>query len=73
MVIKANGDVDVVDFTAKFTVLHGGRLQISNVPLCYPKKGLYRWKVAGRRLTLTKVMDACPAEVGLFTGVWKRK
>jgi len=72
MAVKAKGKVSIIDFTARFSPLSGGRLSISGVPVCYPKKGLYRWKVANRRLTLTKLKDTCAAEVGLFTGVWKR-
>ena len=52
--------------------MSGGRLSMSGVPVCYPKKGLYRWKVANRKLTLTKLKDTCAAEVGLFSGVWTR-
>src|SRR5262245_35566843 len=72
LTVKPNGMIFIYDFSAKFSPLPGGRLSISGVPVCYPKKGLYRWKVASRRLTLTKLKDACAAEVGLFTGVWKR-
>jgi hypothetical protein len=73
MAVKANGNVSIIDFIAKFSPLSGGRLSISGVPICYPKRGLYRWKVASRRLTLTKLKDACADEVGLFTGVWKKR
>jgi len=73
MVVEANGNISIIDFTAKFSSLSGGRLTISDVPVCYLKKGLYRWKIANRSLTLTKLQDKCAAEVGLFTGVWKRK
>jgi hypothetical protein len=72
MAVKASGDVNIIDFIAKFSLRPGGRLSISGVPVCYPKRGLYRWQVANRRLTLTKLNDACAAEVGLFAGVWKR-
>ena len=72
MAVKANGKVSIIDFTATFSPLSGGRLSIRGVPVCYPKKGLYRWKVANRKLTLTKLKDTCAAEVGLFTGVWTR-
>ena len=72
MAVKANGDVNIIDFIAKFSPLPGGRLSISGVPVCYPKRGLYRWGVADRRLTLTKLKDTCAAEVGLFAGVWRR-
>ena len=73
MTVKANGKVSIIDFTATFSPLSGGRLSISGVPVCYPKKGLYRWKVANRKLTLTNLKDTCVAEVGLFTGVWTRR
>ena len=72
MAVKANGKVKIIDFTATFTPLSGGRLSISGVPVCYPKTGLYRWKVANRKLTLKKLKDTCAAEVGLFTDVWTR-
>ena len=73
MAVKANGKVSIIDFTATFSPLSGGRLSISGVPVCYAKKGFYRWKVANRKLTLTKLKDTCAAEVGLFTGVWTRR
>jgi hypothetical protein len=72
MAVGASGTVNVVDFTPVFAPLPGGRLSISGVPFCYPKTGVYRWKIAGRTLTLTKLKDACPAEVGLFSGAWTR-
>jgi hypothetical protein len=70
--VKSNGKVRIIDFTATFAPLSGGRLSMGGVPVCDPKKGLYRWKVAGRKLTLTKLKDSCAAEVGLFSGVWTR-
>ena len=72
MTVKTNGKVRIIDFTATFSPLSGGRLSMGGVPVCYPKKGLYRWKVANRKLTLTKLKDTCAAEVGLFSGVWSR-
>ncbi len=72
MAVKPNGKVKIIDFTATFSPLPGRRLSISGVPVCYPKKGLYRWKVANRKLTLTKLKDTCSAEAGLLTGVWTR-
>src|SRR5262249_16940742 len=72
MAVKASGDVNIIDFIAKFSPLPGRRLSISGVPVCYPKRGLYRWGAATHRLTLTKLKDPCAAEVGLFAGVWKR-
>ena len=72
MAVKPNGKVSIIDFTSTFSPLSGGRVSISGVPVCYPKKGLYRWKVASRKLKLTKLKDTCAAEVGLFTGIWTR-
>ena len=72
MTVKTNGKVRIIDFTATFSPRSGGRLSMGGVPVCYPKKGLYRWKVANRKLTLTKLKDSCAAEVGLFSGVWTR-
>lgn len=34
---------------------------------------LYRWRVSGRLLTLTKLKDPNPNRVAVFWGVWKRK
>ena len=73
MVVKPNGLVSVVDFTATFAGQPGHRLQIGNVPVCYPRHGVYTWKVTHSSLTLTKVTDSCAAAVNLFSGVWKRK
>jgi hypothetical protein len=71
MVVKANGSVSIIDFLAKFSSVSAGRLTISDVPAC-SGAGLYQWKRVGGHLTLTKLRDGCPAEVGLFTGVWTK-
>jgi hypothetical protein len=72
--ITANGHAEAVGFAAQVSQLSGGRLKIGGVTDCGSDTyGLYKWKVAKRRLTLTKVRDSCPAEVGLFAGVWKKK
>ena len=80
IVVKRSGDVGVylpggsyADFTARFSGQAGGRLILDRVPDCGTTKGLYRWKVDGQLLTLTKLRDKCAAEVGLFAGVWKRR
>jgi anti-sigma-K factor RskA len=73
MVIKANGTTLAVGYAAKFSQLSGGRLRIGSVTDCGSiPSGLYKWKVAKGRLTLTKVRDSCPLEIGLFAGVWKK-
>jgi hypothetical protein len=48
-------------------------LVISHAYGCGKKKGVYRWKVAAGRLTLTKLQDTCAYSVGLYAGVWKRE
>jgi hypothetical protein len=34
---------------------------------------VYKWRVSGRLLTLTKVSDPTPDREAVFEGVWKRK
>jgi hypothetical protein len=60
MVVKANGNVMIIDFTAKFTALPHGRVSISDVPAC-SAAGLYRWKSRNGHLSLAKIRDASPA------------
>lgn len=80
IVVKRSGDVNIhfsrpPNFTAGFSALAGRRLIIDYPVDCLgrAKKGLYRWKVAGRLLTLKKLFDRCPVRVAVFAGVWKRK
>ena len=40
---------------------------------CPADKGLYRWKVSGRLLTITLVKEPCTEQAPVFWGVWKRK
>jgi len=56
----------------RFAPLSGSRLVISRAYGCGKKKGVYRWRVAAGRLTLTKLQDTCAYSVGLYAGVWKR-
>lgn len=42
------------------------------IPIC-DTKAIYRWKVVGKLLTMSKVSDTCRERVAVFTGVWKRK
>ena len=80
MLIKKSGAVafyqpgsSYVDFTTTFNATVGGRLNVGTVPIC-STKAVYRWKVSGRLLTITKVSDKkCPDRVKLYSGVWKRK
>ena len=80
MVIKKSGavafyrpGVSSVDFTTAFNASASGRLNVGTVPIC-ATKAVYRWKVSGKLLTITKVSDKqCPDRVTLYAGVWKRK
>ena len=80
MVIKKSGDVDMYrpggnspDFFTSFTV-SGDRLGIHAIPGLCLDVGHYRWKVAGRLLTITKISDKyCKGRIALYSGVWKRK
>ena len=71
--IRANGAAFAHDWDARVTALGGDRVVISKVLVCNGTQGTYRWRVAARRLTLTKLRDPCKLSVGLFAGVWKRR
>src|SRR5215475_1191027 len=59
--------------TTRFSALPSGRLVIGALVYCAAKAGLYRWKVAGRLLTIRKLSDPnCGPRQGIFAGVWKR-
>ena len=73
MYVPADGSVAVAEFYVRFSPLSGNRMAISGVVGCGKKKGIYRWKVANRRLTLTKLQDTCKDAVAIFTGVWNRE
>jgi hypothetical protein len=74
MLVSADGSVIVAEATdVRFAPLSGSRLVISHAYGCGKKKGVYRWRVAAGRLTLTKLQDTCAYSVGLYAGVWKRE
>jgi hypothetical protein len=74
MLVSADGSVIVAESPdVRFAPLSGSRLVISGSYGCGKKKGVYRWRVAAGRLTLTKLQDACPWSAGLYVGVWKRE
>lgn len=79
MTIKKSGAVafyqpgsSSIDFTTSFKTAAGGRLNVGPVPIC-STKALYRWKISGTLLRITKVSDTCADRVRLYSGVWKRK
>src|SRR5436305_342708 len=51
----------------------GSRLVISGAYGCGKKKGVYRWRVAAGRLTLTKLQATCAYSAAVYAGVWKRE
>ena len=68
--VPADGNVAVGEFYIRFTPLSGKRLAISGrFPDCGKTKSIYQWKVANRRLTLTKLQDRCNESVAIFSGV----
>lgn len=71
MYIGADGSVALAEFTARLSA-SGNRVTFGGVPGCGKTKGLYRWTVVNRRLTLTSLRDACRLEVGLLAGVWTK-
>ena len=74
MLVSADGSVIVAESAdVRFAPLSGSRLVISGAYGCGKKKGVYRWRVAAGRLTLTKLQDACAWSTGLYAGVWKRE
>jgi hypothetical protein len=74
MLVSANGGVVAGESTSvRFAPLSGSRVVISGAYGCGKKKGVYRWRVAAGRLTLTKLQDTCAYSVGVYAGVWKRE
>jgi len=68
--VPADGNVAVGEFYIRFRPLSGNRLAISGrFPDCGKTKSIYRWKVANRRLTLTKIQDGCNESAAIFNGV----
>jgi hypothetical protein len=74
MLVSADGSVVAGESAdVRFAPLAGSRVVISGAYGCGKKKGVYRWKVAAGRLTLTKLQDTCAYSVGVYAGVWKRE
>jgi len=74
MLVSADGSVVMGESTdVRFTALPGNRVRIGGVYGCGKKKVLYRWSVAARKLTFTKVQDTCNYALALFGGPWTRE
>ncbi len=39
---------------------------------CITRRGLYRWKLSGRLLTITPVKEPCVEQKPVFWGVWRK-
>lgn len=74
MYVPPDGSVAVAELYVRFSPLSGNRLVISGrFPDCGKSKGIYRWSVSGRHLTLTKLQDSCGKAWALWVGVWTRE
>ena len=88
MTVKPNGHFAVnvprntafstgVPWQVSFSARADGQMTVGPMGECvsdgFLDAGAYRWKVAGRTLTITKVRDKCAFEVRWFVGSWKRK
>jgi hypothetical protein len=58
-------------FGLVFEPLGSHRLGISGAPSC-SGTGIYRWRVANRKLKLTTIHDVCKSRVGWLAGTWRR-
>jgi hypothetical protein len=74
MLVSADGSVVAGESSdIHFAPLSGNRVVISGAYGCGKKKGIYRWRVASGRLTLTKLQDTCAYSVAIYAGVWKHE
>ena len=77
LTIRRTGKDNASVFLAPGSELAGGIVSAGagrvHINLGSPTVSVYRWKVTGRLLTLTKIRDDAPDRVAVFAGVWKRK
>ena len=83
MVVRPNGRLTVLPpgattaWQVRFSARADGQLTVGPMGECviggFLDAGAYRWKVAGRTLTITTVRDKCAFEVRWFAGSWTRK
>jgi len=59
------GDMEFSRVAAHRLAIRGGA--------CWSATGIYHWKVANRKLTLTKIHDACKSRVAWLPGTWRRR
>jgi hypothetical protein len=71
MNIASTGDLVLAEALGTIsTALGYHRVSIGGI--CTSGKGVYSWKVVGRKLTLTKVHDKCADAAAPLVGVWTR-
>jgi hypothetical protein len=77
LMIRKTGKDNASVFLGPSSQLAGGIVSAGagrvHINLGSPAPDVYRWKVTGRLLTLTKIRDDAPDRVAVFAGVWKRK
>jgi hypothetical protein len=70
--IATGGDLVFAEFLGTISSSSGyHRVSVGGV--CGSSKGIYRWKVSGRKLTLTKVHDKCADAAAVLAGIWTRR
>jgi hypothetical protein len=71
MNIASTGDLVLAEALGTIsTALGYHRVSIGGI--CTSGKGVYSWKVVGRKLTLTKLHDKCADAAAPLVGVWTR-
>ena len=69
--IAANGHFALGQILGTISAASGYH-QVTIGHVCTSAKGVYSWKVSGRKLTLLKIHDKCADADGLLVGVWTR-
>ncbi len=70
--IASSGDLVFAEFLGTISSLSGyHRVSVGGV--CGSSKGVYSWKVTGRKLTLTAVHDKCADSAAVLAGIWTRR
>jgi hypothetical protein len=70
LTITKNGHASIGGFEGYIHAVGANRFR-TNVGIGDP--ALYKWRVSGRLLTLTKISDQTPDREAVFEGVWKRR
>jgi hypothetical protein len=71
MSIASGGDLAVAEVLGTISSASGFH-RVAVGGFCGNVKGVYSWKVTGRKLTLTRVHESCAAAARVLPGVWTR-